>query len=164
MRTNNFLQTFSNIFDLAILSCTDLFSKLSISNLKWFSQCVSNMILIYVLGRKIRNQNKLQSSKWSLRHFELFKTQKRNINIATKRKRRRSDSVLWQKTLYQQTIRKPMDNTTTATKNFDYTTIADRLSSTSHNSVTFFRRPNKRKNTRKGKILSGEVRISQTGP
>ena len=45
-----------------------------------------------------------------------------------KRKRRRSDPVLWQNPLYQQKIRKPKDNTHTyATKNFDYTTIADRL-------------------------------------
>ena len=32
------------------------------------------------------------------------------------RERRRSDSVLWQKTLYQQKIRKPMDNTKTPQK------------------------------------------------
>ena len=30
--------------------------------------------------------------------------------ISTKREGRRSDSVLWQKRLYQQKIRKPMDN------------------------------------------------------
>ena len=33
----------------------------------------------------------------------------------------------YKKPLYQQKIRKPMENTKNATKNFDYTTIADRL-------------------------------------
>ena len=41
----------------------------------------------------------------------------------TKRKRRRSDSVLWQKPLCQQKLRKPMDNTKTPPK----TSITQRL-------------------------------------
>ena len=41
------------------------------------------------------------------------------------RKRKRSDSVLWQKPLYRQKYKKQCDNTQNATKNFDYTTIAD---------------------------------------
>ena len=51
--------------------------------------------------------------------------------IIYKRTRRRSDSVLWQKPIYQQKIRKPIDNTKTPPKNFDYTTIADRLKTVS---------------------------------
>ena len=45
-----------------------------------------------------------------------------------KRKRKRSDSVLWQKPLHPQKNKKKSNDTTpNATKNFDYTTIADRL-------------------------------------
>ena len=44
-----------------------------------------------------------------------------------KRKRRRSDPVLWQDPLYQQKISKTKGQYTNATKNFDYTTIAGRL-------------------------------------
>ena len=43
--------------------------------------------------------------------------------LQLKRKRRRSDSVLWQKPLYQQKIRKPMYNTKTPPK----TSITQRL-------------------------------------
>ena len=48
------------------------------------------------------------------------------IFLSPKRKRR-SDSVLWQNPLYQQKIQKTKGQHTNATKNFDYITIADRL-------------------------------------
>ena len=47
------------------------------------------------------------------------------FKIQIKRKRRRSDPVLWQKPLYQQKIRNQRTTHTNATKNFDYTTIAE---------------------------------------
>ena len=42
-------------------------------------------------------------------------------------KRRRSDSVLWQKHLHLQKSQKGSDNTNNATKKFDWTAVADRL-------------------------------------
>ena len=47
--------------------------------------------------------------------------------IERQKKRKRSDSVLWQKPLYHQKIEKSSD----ATKHFDYTTIADWLGTVS---------------------------------
>ena len=48
---------------------------------------------------------------------------KKNLVFGIKRKRRRSDPVLWQNPLYQQKIRKPKDNTQTPPK----TSITQRL-------------------------------------
>ena len=46
----------------------------------------------------------------------------------SKRIRKRSDSVLWQKPLHpQKNPKKQRDNIQKATKNFDYTTIVDQL-------------------------------------
>ena len=55
------------------------------------------------------------------------------IKMGVKRKRKRSDSVLWQKSLHRQ--KNPnsnyCDNAKRPRKNFDYTTIADRLKTVS---------------------------------
>ena len=53
------------------------------------------------------------------------------MGYVMKRKRRKSDSVLWQKPLYQQKIRKPMDNTKTPPK----TSITQRLQTDTGRSV-----------------------------
>ena len=47
-------------------------------------------------------------------------------HMAFKRKRKKSNSVLWQKLLHPQKYSKSKKTTQNATKNFDYTTIADR--------------------------------------
>ena len=44
-----------------------------------------------------------------------------------KKKRKKSDLVLWQKPLHQQTYQKGKVTTQTTPKKFDYTAIADRL-------------------------------------
>ena len=49
-------------------------------------------------------------------------------NFGFYEKRKRSDSVLWQKSLHQtENSKKQSDNTKNATINFDYKTIVDRL-------------------------------------
>ena len=57
----------------------------------------------------------------------LFHSLEKHEYLQIERKRRRSDPVLWQNPLYQQKIRNQRTTHTNATKNFDYTTIADRL-------------------------------------
>ena len=64
------------------------------------------------------------------------------INFASKRKRKTSDSVLWQKPLHpQKKSKKQRDNTKIATKNFDNTTIADRLRTVSWSNNIQFEEP-----------------------
>ena len=47
--------------------------------------------------------------------------------VVGKRKRKRPDSALWEEPLHRQKIQKATWQHKNATKNFDYTTIADRL-------------------------------------
>ena len=54
------------------------------------------------------------------------------------RKGKRSDSVLWQKPIHpQKNKKKQRDNIKNATKNFDYTTIADRLRTVSWSNSSY---------------------------
>ena len=79
--------------------------------------------LLLVLFRMVENFP-IRSSKWLTQIFLMFRLtpwiaraglgclSSTVLQVSmVKRKRRRSDSVLWQKPLYQQTIRKPKDNT-----------------------------------------------------
>ena len=108
--------------------CTSFIVDIPCAYEWWLGSRRINRTRIEPVGKPYREvclQTKLwpwkvhQPSSWSLCLSELALKLKRIFSlflngffgVVLKRKRRRSDPVLWQKPLYQQKIRKPKDNT-----------------------------------------------------
>ena len=100
-----------------------------LNNQEFFLIFLFNNILYVYSKRSIRYQN-------ATKNFNniLYFISNRSISntsyvfhTCSKRKRKRSDSILWQKPLHQQKCQKGKVTTQQHTKKFDYTAVADRL-------------------------------------
>ena len=103
------------------------FDIIVFSSVKCGGDSVSGVLPQKIVGCKKACQDVISGNYLKRDNFITFLS----TICALREKRKRSDSVLWQNPYTHRTIQKATWQHKNATKNFDYTTIADRLGTVS---------------------------------